>query len=104
MLLHLLERYRRLKVGKYFYRFYAHTKLISLVESYRRDMLCNVRDFVYETPSERRQRKKAMEYYARTLRIKQAKEKAKLTGKELVEISEPETIEFAKIEAAITKL
>ena len=45
-----------------------------------------------------------MEYYARTLRIKQAKEKAKLTGKELVEISEPETIEFAKIEAAITKL
>ena len=45
-----------------------------------------------------------MEYYTRTVRIKQAKEKAKLTGQELIGISEPETVEFAKIEAAITKL
>ena len=47
-----------------------------------------------------------MEYYTRALRIKKAKEKAKLAGDEEREvvISTPETIEFSKIEAAITKL
>lgn len=66
-------------------------------------MLCNVHDFVYETPAEIKQRKKAMDYYHRCLRIKEAKRKAKLSEGPQT-ISQPVTLEFAKIENAIIKL
>ena len=59
-------------------------------------MLCNVHDFVYETPAEIRQRKKAMEYYHRCVRIKEAKRKAKIAGEahddDPQTISEPVTV------------
>ena len=66
-------------------------------------MKSNMQDFVYEQPEQIRQRKRAMDYYHRCLRIKQAKQRAAQSN-DVANVSEPVTIEFAQIEKAIVKL
>lgn len=52
LLQELILNHRRKKLALYFYRFYSKIKLDCMVDVYRRDMLCNFKDFVYETPNE----------------------------------------------------
>ena len=47
---YLLTNYLKKQKTQAFHKLYAHGKLVKMVESYRRDMLFNAKDFVYEQP------------------------------------------------------
>ena len=83
----------------YFYKFYARCQIAKMVETYYEDMRNNQTDFVFETPAQIKQRLKAMEYYNRCLRIRQAKERGDGS-----EVTQATTVPFHKIEAAVVKL
>ena len=73
--------------------------------TYFNDMKHNLKDFIYETPEEIKGRHKAMEYYRRCMRIKEARNRMKqgINEDEIV-ITEGVTISYTKIQNAIVKL
>lgn len=76
-----------------------------MVGVFFRDMQCNMHDFVFEFPNEIKARHKAMEYYQRCVRIREAKRKQKEgNGIGEIVVTEGVTIGYDRIERTIIKL
>lgn len=85
LLQRIIDRHFQRHTARHFYRYYAKVQIDKMVAQYYNDMKFNKKDFIYENPSQIKQRKKAMEYYARCIRIKKAKKLQKESG-------EPQTV------------